>query len=272
MPLMPDHLVNPLPSSDPEAGTFTERLEATLESLAYLDAIKMDWEWDEENHVYVDSETGEIIYHDTLIEYRNSLTFGAADRFARYPLEEDEEPEGFNWTALLLLGLIGLGAWETGMREAITATVVSEYALGRGGFNQLLGSDWDGIDEILLTQFQFLNAFSIAISLGELSEFQIAQRARLYFFSTVQAFERGRAKSFHPSLNLTVNPGDCTSICCANDKCFWLIIDIGDNIESSWVRTVLESCATCVTRENCSPVVFVKATGEHQNMDCYEFA
>ena len=242
-----------------------------LEDIKQL-GYRFEWEWDEENHVYVDTVTGEIIYHDTMIEYRNDVTLRAADRFSRYPLEEDEEPEGFNWTALLLLGLIGLGVWEAGMRQGITATVVTEYALGRGGFEQLGDADWDVIDEILLTQFQFLNAFSIAISLGELSEWQIVSRSRLYYFSTVQAFERGRAKSFDTALSLTVNPGDCTSVCCANDKCFWLIIDIDDTIECSWVRTVLESCSTCVARESCPSVVFDKATGDHENMSCYEEA
>lgn len=237
-----------------------------------LGHLLLQWEWDEDRHVYVDPETGEVIEHDTMIEYRNAITGDSADIYARWPLEEDEEPDDRNWLALLLLGLISLTTWELGMRQAITATVALQYSLGRGGFDNLAGQDWEEIDRILLTQFQFLNAFSIAISLGELSEQQIAARSRLYFSSTVQAFEIGRSKSFDVGLNLTVWPGDCTSICCANDRCFWLIIDRGDTIECTWQRTVLESCQTCINRERCSAVVFIKATGEHQNMNCYEIA
>jgi hypothetical protein len=240
--------------------------------LSEVNSLLFEWEWDEENHVYVDSETGEIIEHDTLIAYRNDITVGAAAKHARWPLEDDEDPDDDNWLALLLLGLIGLGAWEIGMRRAITSAVTAQYALGRGGFDFMDERDWAFIDEILLTQFQFLNGFSIAISLGELSEFQIAARSALYFYATVQAFEIARAKSFDYDLFLTVNPGDCTSICCANDKCFWRIIDLGDTIECEWIRTVLESCSTCITRAGCPAVVFIKATGEHVDIDCYELA
>lgn len=254
----------------------TSRAEAALaaigDTFGVLRSLMLEWEWDEEGHVYVDTETGEIIEHDTMIEYRNSLTVQSADIYATWPLEEDEEPDDRNWAALLLLGLIGLTAWEIGMRRAITTTVVTQYSLGRGGFANMGDRDWDHVDAILLTQFQFLNAFSIAISLGELSEQQIAARSRLYFAATVQAFEIGRAKSFDTELALTVWPGDCTSICCANDKCFWFIADLEDTIECTWIRTVLESCATCVTREGCPTVVFVKETGEHQNMTCHEVA
>ena len=235
-------------------------------------SLLFDWEWDEENHAYVDTDTGEVIEHDTLIDYRNSITVGAADIYSDWPIEEDEDPDSRNWLALLLLGLIGLTAWEIGMRQAITATVVTQYALGRGGYANMGDLDWDEVDTILLTQFQFLNGFSVAISLGELSEAQIAARSRLYFSPTVQAFEIGRAKSFDTALALTVWPGDCSSVCCAYDKCFWLILDLGDTIECTWIRTVLESCSTCINRERCPAVVFVKATGEHVDMNCYEIA
>ena len=243
-----------------------------MQTLASTHLLAFDWEWDEENHVYVDPATGEVIEHDTIIEYRNSISTGAAGIHANWPLEDDEDPDDRNWLALLLLGLIGLGAWEVGMRRAITSAATAQYALGRGGFEFMDERDWAFIDEILLTQFQFLNGFSIAISLGELSEFQIAARSALYFYATVQAFEIGRTKSFDYDLFLTVNPGDCTSICCANDKCFWRIIDLGDTIECEWIRTVLESCSTCVARAKCLAVVFDKATGEHDGMDCYELA
>jgi hypothetical protein len=238
----------------------------------HLAGLLFQWEWDEENHAYVDPDTGEVIEHDTLIEYRNDITMGAADIHARYPLEEDEDPDDTNWAALLLLGLISLTAWELGMRQAITATVTLQYTLGRGGFANMADQDWGWVDEILLTQFQFLNAFSIAISLGELSEQQIAARSRLYLSSTVQAFEIGRSKSFDTDLSLTVWPGDGTSICLANDRCFWVIVERDDTIECTWHRTVLESCETCIGREACPAVVFVKATGEHKNMTCYETA
>lgn len=245
---------------------------AAEQLLKDLDSLPFEWVWDEENHVYVDPDTGEIIYHDTMLEYRDYITFQAADRYAEWPLEDDEEPDSKNWLALLLLGLIGLTAWEIGMRQSITATAVAEYVLGRGGFDNMTEADWTEIDNILLVQFQFLNAFSRAIFLGELSIAQISARSALYFYALVQAFERGRQKAFDTSLSLSVNPGDGTSICLANDRCFWLIVDTDDTIECTWHRTALESCKTCITREKCPAVTFVKATGEHINMSCYIFA
>lgn len=245
-------------------------LAATL--MGEIMDLPFEWVWDEENHVYVDPDTGEIIYHDTMVEYRDYITYGARDLYARYPIEEDEDPDDRNWLALLLLGLIGLTAWEIGMRQSITATTTAQYAFGRGGFGHMTERDWNIIDDILLTQFQFLNAFSRAIFLGELSVAQITSRSALYFYATVQAFEIGRQKAFDTELYLTVNPGDGTSICLANCRCFWLLVDTGDTIECTWHTTALESCATCVGRERCPAVVFVKATGEHVNMRCYEVA
>ena len=251
----------------------TQRYKDAVEQLVQdLNSLPFEWVWDEENHVYVDPDTGEIIYHDTMLEYRDYITYGAAGLYAQWPIEEDEDPDDRNWLALLLLGLIGLTAWEIGMRQSITATTAAQYVLGRGGFGQMTEADWGVIDDILLTQFQFLNAFSRAIFLGELSMAQISSRSALYFYATVQAFEIGRQKAFDTELYLTVNPGDCTSICCANDRCFWLIVDTGDTIECTWHRTALESCKTCVARERCPAVIFVKATGEHVNMLCYEVA
>ena len=250
----------------------TTLFEAAAELMEDINSLPFEWVWDEENHVYVDPDTGEIIYHDTMLEYRDYITYGAQALYAEYPIEEDEDPDDRNWLALLLLGFIGLTAWEIGMRQSITATTTAQYVLGRGGFDHMTAADWAAIDDILITQFQFLNAFSRAIFLGELSVAQITSRSALYFYATVQAFEIGRQKAFDTELYLTVNPGDGTSICLANCRCFWLCTDTDDTIDCTWHTTALESCATCVGRSRCPAVVFVKATGEHVNMVCYELA
>jgi hypothetical protein len=133
-------------------------------------------------------------------------------------------------------------------------------------------ADWIFLEQELLVQYGFLSGFSLAIFSGELSEAMIAARSELYFNSAVAAFEQGRMKAHHNRLALTRHPGDCTSECCARDKCYWHYVDSRDEIRVKWIRTAAESCDTCIFRADCPAVIFVKATGEHINMNCYEQA
>jgi hypothetical protein len=245
-----------------------------LERMGLADLL-FGWAWDDEDKAYRNDETGELMDEETFIALRDDIVDWQVDYFSKWPLEEDEEPEDEddpNILGLLLLGIIALGVWEEGMRRALQDASVIQYAVGRGGFDQMTDDDWNWLDSWLLIQYDFLNGFSHKIATGVLSEAQIAANSYLYFSSSVAAFEQGRMKGQDVNLNLTRHPGDCTSQCCARDRCFWRYVRRRDRIVISWVRTAKESCFACIDRGNCPPVVFMKDTGEHINMECYENA
>ena len=237
--------------------------------------LPMVWAWDDEDKVYRNDETGAVMDEREMIALRDQIVDWQVDFFSKWPVEEDEEPkddDDSNILALLFLGLITLGVWEARMRNAIQDAFVTQYLFGRGGEEEMTDEDWELLEEMLLIQYGFLSGFSLAIASGELSEAMIANRSSLYFSSAVMAFEQGRMKAQDNRLDLTRHPGDCTSECCARDKCYWHYVDTGDEIRVRWIRTAAESCDTCVDRSNCPRVIFVKATGEHINMECYETA
>lgn len=249
--------------------------EAVAALQEYGPNLLFGWWWDDEDKVYRNDETGEVMDEYTMIALRDQIVDWQVDYFAKWPPEEEEKPkkkDDPNILALLLLGLITLDVWESRMRKALQDASVIQYAFGRGGFDQVDIADWNFLEEWLLVQYSFLNNFSQDIADGLLSEAEIAARTYLYFSSAVAAFERGHSKAQHAELALTRFPGDCTSQCCARDRCYWLYAHQRRQIICHWVRTAAESCPTCIDRAGCPPVLFIKATGEHINMKCYEQA
>ena len=62
------------------------------------------------------------------------------------------------------------------------------------------------------------------------------------------SFEVGRAGAFQ--VQLPAYPGDGSSECMVNDKCYWDVrLDIPNGqVLATWVRTAAESCPTCIKR------------------------
>ncbi len=251
-----------------------QEYEPLVDRLGISDLL-FGWAWDDEDKAYRNDDTGELMSENRFISLRDDIVDWQVDYFSKWPVEEEEEPENEddpNILALLLLGIIALGVWESRMRAALQDAAVVQYVVGRGGFDQMTDADWTWLDSWLLVQYSFLSGFSQDIATGLLSEAQIAARSNLYYSSAVAAFERGRSKGQDENLNLTRFPGDCSSQCCARDRCFWRYSRRSDRITITWIRTAKESCLTCIDRASCPSVVFFKDTGEHQNMECYEQA
>jgi hypothetical protein len=235
--------------------------------------IKFLWVWDDEDKVYRNDETGDIMDEETMIALRDQIVDWQVDFFSKWPLEEEEKPKDdkdANILALLLLGFITLGVWERRMRAAIQDAVVMQYVIARGGEDMMTAADWSFLETYILGQYSFLNGFAQAIFVGDMSEAEIANRSTLYFSSIVSAFERGRMKAQHQDLNLTRHPGDGTSECLARDKCFWHYSHTESTIVCSWVRTAAESCDTCIIRSGCPPVQFIRESGEQEPVEGIE--
>lgn len=260
-----------------ETDTIVDALEAFD---IYAQGIARDlffgWWWDEEDRVYRNDESGEVMDEYRMISLRDDIVDWQVDYFAKWPIDEKEKEkkkkDDPNILALLLLGIIALGTWEAKMRQALQDASVIQYVFGRGGFEQMTAADWNWLENWLIAQYSFLGGFSNDIAKGLLSEAQIAARSYLYFSSAVTAFENGRMKAQSEELDLTRHPGDYTSQCGSRDRCYWHYAHHRDRIVCHWFRTARESCDTCISREKCPPVTFVKETGEHINMICYEQA
>lgn len=158
---------------------------------------------------------------------------------------------------MLTSGEFSLDQWLQEMRSLVKRTYVSSYILGRGGRSNMGYGDWGRIGGLLTRQYRFLLAFASDISLGNLSDAQIAARAELYIHSAVQAFERARGSA--RGISLPAYPGDGSTQCGVNCKCHWEIIDADDFWSCSWVLGAAEHCDDCVERSNAwAPIMVAK--------------
>lgn len=146
-------------------------------------------------------------------------------------------------------GEISLQKWVTDMRQSIKDAYVIQYTMGKGGMDNMTQSDWGRIGGLLKSQYQYLNSFAGEIANGDLTPKQIAARANLYIDSSTQAFERGKAAS-HGLLNLPAYPGDGTTDCMANCRCYWRIVKTQNVYTVSWTLSSAEHCPTCITRSS----------------------
>lgn len=186
----------------------------------------------------------------------NSIIRRALQRYVNEVKEGDAE----NSVELLDQGTISIQDWVNGSRITLEETYVALYLMGLGGKRRTEGVPWEMVSRQLIDQYQRLNESGRAIARGELSRGQIVQRYGLYLQSARQMYERGRAWAFGGSrLILPAYPGDGSSECLVNCKCYWDIHDFSDRWECSWMRTAQESCPTCLQRAGIwSPYIVYK--------------
>jgi hypothetical protein len=90
-------------------------------------------------------------------------------------------------------GALNSGSFGSLMREEIKKEYIRQYLLGRGGVNMMAPSDWGRIGGMLREQYRYLDGFVAEVEAGNLSEAQIAARARMYINSAREGFERATA-------------------------------------------------------------------------------
>ena len=116
-------------------------------------------------------------------------------------------------------GQISAEAWESEMAQRLKKSASAEYMLGRGGINAMTSDDMKNIETVLRGQYTYLQGF--AEELPGLSEAQIRARSQLYFESTRQMHERGKASGWEVEGYLPCFPGDGDTRCKSNCKCSW---------------------------------------------------
>ena len=143
----------------------------------------------------------------------------------------------------LASGQLDVGAWEASMREAIKAEYIQQYALGRGGLDNMTRQDWGSVGGMIADQYRYLDGFAGEVAAGNLSEAQIAMRSRMYINSAREAFWRARqrAKGWP---KLPAYPGDGTTVCLTNCQCGWDARAVEDHWEATWYLGEAEHCTS----------------------------
>jgi len=138
---------------------------------------------------------------------------------------------------------LGVGAWETSMREAIKAEYIQQYALGRGGLQNMTQADWGSVGGMIADQYRYLDGFAGEIAAGNLSEAQIAMRSRMYINSAREAFWRARQRAKGWPV-LPAYPGDGSTVCLTNCQCGWDAEMVKDHWEATWYLGEVEHCTS----------------------------
>lgn len=204
----------------------------------------MPYTYDREKHQYTDNDSGKPVSWSSL-----------SASLLRY--EDAQKNRVSLISERLASGEYTLERWNNEMRRAIKDNYIAQYLLGRGGRNAMTQSDWGRVGGLLSNQYRYLDIFAQDISSGLLTSNQISSRSGLYIDSATQAYERARAAS--RLLVLPAYPGDGTTICMANDKCSWSIVEFENRWEATWTLSPAEHCETCLQRSReWAPLVIYK--------------
>lgn len=205
------------------------------------------WTYDNTSRRYRNTTTGQYIGQRQMTELRDQ--FAAAKREGTQALAAD-----------LASGAKSVQEFDVAFRREIKTAYIDQYVLGKGGRGNMTQADWGRVGQMVREQYIFARDFARDIADGKLSEAQIAQRASLYFDSSTQAFERGRAAS-HGDLQLPEYPADGSQQCRSRCKCRWDIKETDDAWECTWrLNAAAEHCESC--RDNAAkwqPLVVLKA-------------
>lgn len=147
----------------------------------------------------------------------------------------------------LASGRMTVQEWTYAMRREVRVNFINEYMLGHGGRSTMTQADWGRIGNKVRDQYAFLDSFAQQVARGELSQAQIAARARMYVEASSQAYEHGRASGMGAP-DLPAYPGDGSTQCLANCKCTWRIRETDTAWECTWTLGPAEHCDDCVER------------------------
>lgn len=194
-----------------------------------------EWTWDPASRRYRSTATGRWLSHSGVAALRSAFAL---------------EQRSWADTAAAALGRRDwtVRRWELEIRARLKTVYLAEYLLGRGGQPSMTPTDYGRVGGLLAEQYAFLRQFALDIQGGTLSEGQIAARTQLYHASAIQAFERGKAAAYSPTLILPAYPADGSAECRANDSCRWRITETKTAWRATWTLGHAEHCETCLVR------------------------
>lgn len=205
-----------------------------------------DWRYSRSARRFRDADTGRFIAPATVIDLRDGFQDrrrADVDDLVRRLADED----------------ISVQQWEAEMTQSLRELFTAQFAFGRGGLNAMTADDYAAADALVEAQRAYLRAFAEDVAAGKLSEAQIASRAKLYHGSSTQAYEHGRAAAF--GVQPPHVPGDGSTPCKSNCRCYLTYVDKSDEVHVTWHRTANESCSGCKSRsQSWAPLVIAKAS------------
>ncbi len=179
-----------------------------------------DWAWDPDAHAWRNNRTGRLLSAAAMIALRDRFADGAGE-------------EGRALAGQLATGKTSLPQWLLAMRDLIAAAYSAQWLFGAGGINAVAPAaaageppaDWQAqLSQLLSAQYGYLQQYAAQIAAGNFSPLALGSRSSLYLQSAVSAYEAARATS-RGVPELPVYPGDGTSACGANCRCWWRIED-----------------------------------------------
>lgn len=205
----------------------------------------MAFTWDRDLRRYRDADSGRFVRE-------------SAVRAARQGIIDRASAETDVLAGQLASGDLSVEDWTLAMRDVVKRTTIDQYLLGRGGRNAMTQSDWGRIGYRLREQYGYLQRFAELVDAGQLSDAQIAARAKLYVSATWSTFDRAKASAWN--IRLPAHPGDGSTKCKGNCRCHWDIRrdDEAGVIEATWVLdSATEHCDDCrANAERWSPLSF----------------
>jgi hypothetical protein len=138
----------------------------------------MAWFWNPTAHRYQWlNGSARFLARATVLEWVETLLSGSAS--------------ASDTLADLVAGsLLAPSDWFAAMRQEIKDVYIQEYLLGIGGRGRMTQADWGSVGGMIAEQYRWLNGFYDEILAGNLTEAQIAARARMYINSANEAYER----------------------------------------------------------------------------------
>ncbi len=145
-------------------------------------------------------------------------------------------------------GEMSVEAWQAEMAQRLKKSSTAEYMLGRGGINAMTPNDMARIQAGLKGQYVYLDRFAGDVATGEMSVDQIRARSQLYFESTRQMHERGKASGYDIEGYLPCYPGDGNTQCRSRCKCSWEFEETKTETLCYYRLNSAEHCEDCQDR------------------------
>lgn len=150
--------------------------------------------WDPRIARYRDTITGRLVARSTVLGFVDD---SIAASIAAPPVTLDGVTTmGSDFLAQMVGNdLLDPADWNNLMRGEIKREYLRQYFLGIGGVEQMTPARWGQIGGMLADQYRFLDAMTVEIAAGNLSEGQIRARASMYINSAREGYERANRQS-----------------------------------------------------------------------------
>lgn len=149
---------------------------------------------------------------------------------------------------------IDLAEWLELMKAAVKDVHISAYIAGmNGAWSDMTAADWGRVGRTIRDQYAYLENWARELDSSAPSLAQMDARAALYGAAATKSFNDGRATraGFDPA-QLPAMPGDGTTQCRTNCRCYWRIVTLSKSrgdYNVSWRMRVAEHCTTCPKRQ-----------------------